>query len=162
MRALMQAITSNDVAQVYALLQAGGDINRRYLSDYPLQAAIRTGNPELVQAFLESGVEVNFIYGEPGQRNRKTALLFAVQCNQPEICQFLLMRGGRSQLSANRRVAERGSDASGHRHPAQPAGSLRRPTAAYRFEHRAGAALRGTAHPPGVPGRTLGDGAALA
>lgn len=93
MRALMKAITGNDVAQVYALLQAGVDLNQRYLSDYPLQAAIRTGSLELVQAFLESGVDVNFVYGEPEQRNRKTALIFAVQCKQPEICQFLLAHG---------------------------------------------------------------------
>ena len=60
MRVLMKAITSNDVAQVRALLQEGVDINQRYLADYPLEAAIRTGSLELVQAFLESGVDVNF------------------------------------------------------------------------------------------------------
>lgn len=93
MRALMKAINRNDVAQVRALLQAGVDINQRYLADYPLEAAIRTGSLELVQAFLEAGVDVNFVYGEPEQRNRETALIFAVQQNQPEICRFLLAQG---------------------------------------------------------------------
>lgn len=93
MRALMKAITGNDVAQVRALLQEGVDINQRYLADYPLEAALRTGSLEMVQVFLESGVDVNFVYGEPGQRNLKTALLFAVQYNQPEICRFLLAQG---------------------------------------------------------------------
>ncbi|MBN1919890.1 MAG: ankyrin repeat domain-containing protein [Anaerolineae bacterium] len=93
MRVLIKAITGNDVAQVRALLQEGVDINQRYLADYPLEAAIRTGSLELVQAFLESGVDVNFVYGEPEQRNRETALTFAVQGNQPALCQFLLTRG---------------------------------------------------------------------
>lgn len=93
MRVLMKAITSNDVAQVRALLQEGVDINQRYLADYPLEAAIRTGSLELVQAFLESGVDVNFVYGEPEQRNRETALTFAVKGNQPALCQFLLAQG---------------------------------------------------------------------
>ncbi len=96
--ALMDAIVHHDLEQVRALLQEGVDLNRRYLSDYPLQAAIRTGSLELVQAFLESGLDVNFEYGEPGQRNRKTALLFAVQCNQPEICRFLLAQGADSNF----------------------------------------------------------------
>jgi len=55
MYALLKAITNNDVAQVRALLQTDVDFNQRYRTDYPLEAAIRTGSLELVQAFLESG-----------------------------------------------------------------------------------------------------------
>ncbi|HNT78324.1 MAG TPA: ankyrin repeat domain-containing protein [Anaerolineae bacterium] len=89
----MEAVAHGDVAQVRALLKMGVAVNQRYWADYPLEAAIRSGNLDVVRAFLESGVDVNFEYGEPEQRNRETALTFAVQCNQPALCRFLLAQG---------------------------------------------------------------------
>ena len=93
MHDLMAAIVRNDVERVRALLKQGANVNTRYLADYPLERAIRSGNLDVVQVFVESGVDVNLEYGEPGQRNKETALIFAVQHNQPEICRFLIAQG---------------------------------------------------------------------
>lgn len=62
----MDAIAHNDVNKVRALLKKGADVSILYLADYPLKRAIRSGNLEMVRVFVESGVDVNFEYGEPG------------------------------------------------------------------------------------------------
>ncbi|MDY0094758.1 MAG: ankyrin repeat domain-containing protein [Candidatus Vecturithrix sp.] len=90
---LADAIVHNDVERVRELLQKGVDVNQRCWGDFPLEAAIRTGNLDVVRAFLEAGIDVNFEYGEPDRPDKETALLFAIAHNQPEICRFLIAQG---------------------------------------------------------------------
>jgi uncharacterized protein YwqG/ankyrin repeat protein len=89
----MKAITHHDVEEVRLLLQAGMDVTRRHMANYPLEAAIGTGDRDLVLAFLGSGVDVNLEYGEPEHAKKETALIFAVQQNRPEICRLLIAEG---------------------------------------------------------------------
>jgi ankyrin repeat protein len=89
---LQQAIFSNDAADVYRLLSAGG-ISAKELND-ALFSACGPSNPQILQALLRSGANVNAVSDQAA--GRITPLMVAVRWRNKESVDTLLKAGAKT------------------------------------------------------------------
>lgn len=94
---LREAVISNNVEQVKALISQGVNIDDTDGSDYgsPLHLAARNGYTEIITLLLDAGADINLKNEDMGA----TPLMIAVDAGQPEAVVLLLGRGADLHLA---------------------------------------------------------------
>lgn len=109
--ALLVAVQNGDLAMVRLLLEAGADRNnahillkgagmRKEVTITPLIASLEARRPDISQALLDAGADINFLVLNPGSRWFYNALGFAIYRGNTEQAVFLIERGASLDPSA--------------------------------------------------------------
>ncbi|KAE8441125.1 hypothetical protein EG329_005837 [Mollisiaceae sp. DMI_Dod_QoI] len=114
-KALSQAITTQNLPLIQALLQANISVDGNFPADSvhenktPFAIAIESNDQAVVEMLLSKVADLNRIVGYEGwcywkMKERRTALLVAVNVGNPQMVQLLISRGANLNLAATRGI----------------------------------------------------------
>ena len=101
--ALFDAVNKNDQALAEELLRGAGkqDVNREVNGEYPIHAAAKARNNQLVKLLVENGANVNQAFPQSGSLQGYTALHFAARNGDIDLVELLHKLGADLNRAAN-------------------------------------------------------------